>query len=198
MELCEIHEQTYDPDRYESCYMCFLERRPIYVDCVTCGKIHNARFAVCFACQQIPGREKHGKRLKLEILGRDGFRCGSCGSADGDMQVDHIRPLGQGGTLDPWNLRAICEDCKHAKRRNPRAHSRARMRLVQAYQTYLWSYLSSDEQRRVVDEPTEVEPDEIATALAEHRGRPTSEPTEVQRRWLQLWEWRGRPVNDRG
>src|SRR3989442_12439712 len=34
-----------------------------------------------------------------------------CGVAGVRLHVDHIRPLSQGGSNSPWNLRTLCEDC---------------------------------------------------------------------------------------
>lgn len=50
------------------------------------------------------------KRLRLEILKRDGYICWLCGGTGAD-QVDHLRPASLGGTDDPSNLRAAHRDC---------------------------------------------------------------------------------------
>ena len=57
------------------------------------------------------------RRIRREILERDGCRCVKCGKA-GRLEVDHIEPREHGGSDDPENLRALCVDC-HFKRHNP-------------------------------------------------------------------------------
>lgn len=58
------------------------------------------------------------RKLRLQILIRDGWRCQLCGvglyraknGKRGNAAVDHITPLSQGGApYDPANLRAICQ-----------------------------------------------------------------------------------------
>ena len=61
------------------------------------------------------------KRLRFEILRRDGFRCTYCGSspAEGELQVDHVIPAALGGTDDPQNLTTSCEPCNSGKSATP-------------------------------------------------------------------------------
>jgi hypothetical protein len=59
-------------------------------------------------------------RIRYAILLRDRFTCQLCGrspSADRGVvvNVDHILPESKGGTLDPSNLRCVCEDCNLGK-----------------------------------------------------------------------------------
>lgn len=58
-----------------------------------------------------------GKRLRFEILKRDGFRCRYCGvtSLDSMLHVDHVIPRSEGGTDDPENLVTSCQDCNLGK-----------------------------------------------------------------------------------
>ena len=57
------------------------------------------------------------RRLRLEILERDGYRCRKCGKA-GRLEVDHIKPLRRGGDeYSPGNLQAICRGCHIEKTR---------------------------------------------------------------------------------
>ena len=52
------------------------------------------------------------------VLKRDGHRCTKCGRA-GRLEVDHVKPLWQGG--DPWdldNMAALCRKCHIAKTGN--------------------------------------------------------------------------------
>jgi hypothetical protein len=58
-------------------------------------------------------------KLRWSILQRDGFRCTYCGRAAADgvvLHVDHIQSWADGGTDDPSNLTAACEDCNLGKR----------------------------------------------------------------------------------
>lgn len=57
------------------------------------------------------------KRLRFEILRRDGHACRYCGRSAPDVKltVDHVRPEALGGTDDPENLVAACVDCNAGK-----------------------------------------------------------------------------------
>lgn len=50
------------------------------------------------------------KKLRLEVLERDGGRCGICGGMGSD-QVDHVVPVSRGGSDSPSNLRAVHRAC---------------------------------------------------------------------------------------
>lgn len=59
------------------------------------------------------------KRLRFEILRRDGFRCYYCGTrgnetSDG-LTIDHVVAVALGGTDDPENLVSACADCNAGK-----------------------------------------------------------------------------------
>lgn len=64
--------------------------------------------------------------LRNEILERNGFTCQCCGVGPGDsdpirperkarLQIDHIKPVTQGGTNEPDNLRVLCTACNQSK-----------------------------------------------------------------------------------
>jgi 5-methylcytosine-specific restriction endonuclease McrA len=57
------------------------------------------------------------KRLRYEILRRDGHHCRYCGlgSDEVTITVDHVIPTALGGTDDPSNLVAACRDCNSGK-----------------------------------------------------------------------------------
>lgn len=61
------------------------------------------------------------KRLRFEILRRDGFTCRYCGAKAPDVQlrVDHVVPVALGGTDDPTNLVTACEPCNSGKSSAP-------------------------------------------------------------------------------
>lgn len=55
------------------------------------------------------------KRLRFEILRRDGFKCRYCHGAEVLLTVDHVTPISLGGTDHPSNLVACCDDCNTGK-----------------------------------------------------------------------------------
>lgn len=54
------------------------------------------------------------RRVRREVLTRDGHACTKCGSAE-SLEVDHIVRYIDGGSHEPSNLRTLCADC-HGKR----------------------------------------------------------------------------------
>lgn len=77
-------------------------------------------------------RKKLSKRVRFEVFKRDRFTCQYCGGKAPDviLQVDHVRPLADGGTDDFLNLVAACIDCNGGKgaRRLDRSDEVARRR----------------------------------------------------------------------
>lgn len=59
------------------------------------------------------------KRMRFEILRRDGFRCYYCGTRGNEtangLTVDHVMPTALGGTDLSENLVAACGDCNAGK-----------------------------------------------------------------------------------
>lgn len=57
------------------------------------------------------------RRLRFEILKRDGHRCRYCGadSADAKLTVDHVIPEALGGSSEPDNLVTACDVCNSGK-----------------------------------------------------------------------------------
>jgi hypothetical protein len=57
------------------------------------------------------------KRLRYEVLRRDGFRCRYCGAtpAQAELRVDHVIPDALGGSSEPTNLATSCEPCNSGK-----------------------------------------------------------------------------------
>jgi hypothetical protein len=57
------------------------------------------------------------RRLRFEILRRDGHRCRYCGATPDvtELHVDHVVPVSLGGLDDPTNLVAACRDCNRGK-----------------------------------------------------------------------------------
>ncbi|MFY9728992.1 MAG: HNH endonuclease [Candidatus Acidiferrales bacterium] len=50
------------------------------------------------------------RKLRAEVLQRDGWRCQTCGRPD-HLQVHHIRPRGRLGDDTDENLITLCADC---------------------------------------------------------------------------------------
>lgn len=55
------------------------------------------------------------RRLRFEILKRDGYRCFYCKTDEKKLTVDHVVPKALGGTDDPTNLVAACGTCNNGK-----------------------------------------------------------------------------------
>jgi hypothetical protein len=62
-------------------------------------------------------RKTVSKGLRFDIFRRDGFTCQYCGRHPDDvvLEIDHIRPVIDGGDNDPLNLITACEDCNRGK-----------------------------------------------------------------------------------
>lgn len=57
------------------------------------------------------------RRLRFEVLRRDGYTCRYCGgkAPDVTLTVDHVVPVTLGGDDDPRNLVTACADCNAGK-----------------------------------------------------------------------------------
>lgn len=58
------------------------------------------------------------RKLRFEILKRDGFACTYCGARGSDgveLHVDHILAASRGGRTVRHNLRTACRDCNLGK-----------------------------------------------------------------------------------
>jgi hypothetical protein len=60
------------------------------------------------------------KRLRFEILKRDGFRCHYCGvtACGSALEVDHVIPVSEGGSDEAVNLITSCAACNRGKSDN--------------------------------------------------------------------------------
>ena len=62
-------------------------------------------------------RKQIPKKIRFEVFKRDSFRCQYCGNAAPDvlLEIDHIKPVKEGGTNDITNLITACRDCNSGK-----------------------------------------------------------------------------------
>lgn len=66
-------------------------------------------------------RKALSKKIRFEVLKRDKFTCVYCGRKAPDvvLEVDHIKPVSQGGDDDITNLTTSCFDCNRGKKNVP-------------------------------------------------------------------------------
>ncbi len=65
-----------------------------------------------------PERQAVPKKVRFEVMQRDGFSCRLCGRGQVEgvkLQLDHRIPISRGGTNDLSNLQTLCEDCNQGK-----------------------------------------------------------------------------------
>ena len=62
-------------------------------------------------------RKPLSKSLRFEVFKRDSFTCQYCGAKAPDviLEVDHIKPVADGGTNEILNLITCCRDCNRGK-----------------------------------------------------------------------------------
>lgn len=56
--------------------------------------------------------------LRFDVLKRDNYKCRICGRSARDgvqLEVDHIKPVSQGGKTEMSNLQTLCKDCNRGK-----------------------------------------------------------------------------------
>lgn len=62
-------------------------------------------------------RKPVGKKMRFEVFKRDSFTCQYCGRSAPDvvLEVDHIKPVREGGKNSLLNLITSCRDCNRGK-----------------------------------------------------------------------------------
>lgn len=62
-------------------------------------------------------RKAISKKIRFEVFKRDSFTCQYCGKMAPDviLEIDHIKPVAQGGKNDILNLVTACFDCNRGK-----------------------------------------------------------------------------------
>lgn len=86
--------------------------------------------AVAVLREPISKREKPVKFSRVNVYGRDGYRCQYCGTkcTFKELTYDHVIPRSQGGKTNWLNIVSACYDC-NAKKAG-RTPEQARMRLL--------------------------------------------------------------------
>lgn len=75
------------------------------------GTVHQARRK---SVTKTEGRSaRPWRRLRLKALIRDKYTCRTCKKVDPDNEVDHIKPLNEGGEDKLENLQTLCHDPCH-------------------------------------------------------------------------------------
>lgn len=142
---------------YTMCYTCSSKDWiATSFACVFCDRRHSMSYPTCFSCKQLYS-EDDARFVRLMVNRRDNYTCQICGidamETGAELQVDHINP--EGGNW-PWNLQTLCTGCEAMKGKNYEKHDeRAYFALVQMYLTYLFDYLTPEEQAALLA----IEPD---------------------------------------
>jgi len=65
----------------------------------------------------ISKRKPLSKKVRFEVFKRDNFTCQYCGRSSPEviLEVDHIKPIKEGGTNNISNLITSCRDCNRGK-----------------------------------------------------------------------------------
>ena len=69
------------------------------------------------AKKEKPKRKAISKKLRFEVFKRDSFTCQYCGRKAPDvvLEVDHIKPVAEGGANTILNLITSCRECNRGK-----------------------------------------------------------------------------------
>ncbi len=62
-------------------------------------------------------KQSEWRRLRKQVIERDGAVCRYCCATEGVMQADHVVPWARGGMTELSNLAVACSDCKRSKRK---------------------------------------------------------------------------------
>lgn len=62
-------------------------------------------------------RKSISKKTRFEVFKRDSFKCQYCGKSAPEvvLEVDHIKPVAEGGKTTMLNLITACRDCNRGK-----------------------------------------------------------------------------------
>ena len=119
------------------------------------------------------------KRLRFEVLKRDGFRCKYCGAGPitAPLEVDHVVPKSKGGPDSAENLVTACWGCNRGKSNieldDPRLPAPATVDSVKEHAKQIRAFLAA--QKKV----TEARNDVAEWLADEWRGRVGDDPPRV-------------------
>lgn len=100
----------------------------------------------CRKDKHMAKRKALSKGVRFETFKRDGFCCYYCGAnpTTTTLEVDHVKPIKEGGTNDPSNLVTACVDCNRGKSATPlskkKLKPRAATEAIEAQRQQLESY----------------------------------------------------------
>lgn len=80
-------------------------------------KISRTKLATTIDFKPFYERNRPSKRIRVEVLSRDGFKCKYCGKSAEEtvLEIDHIVPVSKGGKSILDNLITLCIDCNRGK-----------------------------------------------------------------------------------
>lgn len=108
-------------DRQRKAHWCFVANREKYYNTTNAWRRSDAakeyRYREWTKRRASIARVRHVDWDRHEIAERDNHICYLCGETipDGDLHVDHVRPLTMGGDDAPWNLAATHSSCNLSK-----------------------------------------------------------------------------------
>ncbi len=87
-----------------------MPRRP----CLICGEAIAP--GPCPHCGTRPrnGSTRAWRTVRATVLARDHHRCTRCGTTE-QLEVHHLVPVAEGGTVDLDRLTVLCSPCHHAQ-----------------------------------------------------------------------------------
>ena len=133
--------------------------------------------------ENVGGRVAVSKRVRFEVFKRDSFKCVYCGAVAPEvlLQIDHVKPLAEGGDDDILNLVTACAPCNSGKgARQLSDHS-------------------AIEKQRAQSEELQERREQLEMMLEWRRGLQDLKDTEVEetaKRWIEITE--GYSLNDFG
>lgn len=89
--------------------------------CLVCGQLATGSYCPTHAPKQGSrawrgGSTRAWRNVRAQALARDGHRCVQCGTS-GPLQVHHVVPLAEGGSMALDALTTLCEHCHRAAHR---------------------------------------------------------------------------------
>jgi 5-methylcytosine-specific restriction endonuclease McrA len=79
--------------------------------CLRCGTLTD-HGSYCAAHTRRNGATRAWRKVRAQVLDRDGWTCQLCGAPATD--ADHFQTVSDGGGNEPSNLRALCAGCNRS------------------------------------------------------------------------------------